>query len=42
MEALKDAGRFCLGVVFIISCIPPALIIFAIAVSASTMDIENP
>jgi hypothetical protein len=30
METLKDAGRFCLGLLFVVTCIPPLLMIGAI------------
>lgn len=42
METLKDAGRFCLGALFVVSCVPPLIIICAIAVMCGPIDRENP
>lgn len=42
METLKDAGRFALGCVFVVSLIPPFLIIFAFAVIGGHIDRETP
>lgn len=42
METLKDAGRFALGCVFVMSLIPPLLIICAFAVMGGPLDRETP